>query len=142
MNLANEWNIPYMETSAKNSTVVNNLFTEIVKEMNFKLSKGNGHTRKEKKKMKKLTNLSINSNVNNKTSSSSDSNSFSSNNTKESAKMKLKKANYDKRMSNCDFFQDCCTACFCCCYRDSSTSYLPPDVNYYSKGSKSKCSIL
>lgn len=129
-----------METSAKNSTVVNSLFTEIVKEMNFKLSTGNGNTRKEKKKIKKLTNLSINSNVNNKTNSSSDSNSFSSSNTKESAKMKLKKANYDKGMSKCDFFQDC-TACFCC-YRDSSKTYLPPDVNYYSKGSKSKCSIL
>lgn len=62
-NLANEWMIPYLETSAKNSTIVNSLFTEIVKEMNFKLNISN-HGRKDKKKFKKLTNMTINSSTN------------------------------------------------------------------------------
>lgn len=36
IDLANEWSIPYIQTSAKSSLIVNSLFTEIVKEMNFK----------------------------------------------------------------------------------------------------------
>ena len=54
--LANEWSVPYLETSAKNSTIVNSLFTEIVKEMNLKTIIQNGSNRKEKKKLKKLGN--------------------------------------------------------------------------------------
>lgn len=52
LSLASEWNIPYVETSAKNSPVVNSLFTEIVKEMNLKSShSGYGnYGRKDKKK--------------------------------------------------------------------------------------------
>jgi len=37
--LANEWNIPYMESSAKNTKNVNDLFAEIVKQMNLQPSK-------------------------------------------------------------------------------------------------------
>jgi small GTP-binding protein len=52
--LANEWNIPYVETSAKNSAIVNSLFTEIVKEMNLKSFQSYGNqSRKEKKKKQK-----------------------------------------------------------------------------------------
>ena len=60
--LANQWSIPYIETSAKNSTIVNGLFTEIVKEMNYKSnSHHSSHGRKEKKKFKKLNNLTMSS---------------------------------------------------------------------------------
>jgi hypothetical protein len=50
--LANEWSIPYVETSAKNSHIVNSLFTEIVKEMNIKSNLFNGSKYKKKKKKK------------------------------------------------------------------------------------------
>jgi len=62
--LANEWSVPYLETSAKNSTIVNSLFTEMVKEMNFKLFINHHHhyhqshlsKRQQKKKEKKKLN--------------------------------------------------------------------------------------
>ncbi len=62
--LANEWSVPYLETSAKNSTIVNSLFTEMVKEMNFKLFLNHHHhyhqshlsKRQQKKKEKKKLN--------------------------------------------------------------------------------------
>lgn len=73
-NLANEWSIPYLETSAKNSTIVNSLFTEIVKEMNFKSNSNHSHGRKEKKKFKKLTNMTINSQHNDTQNSTTYSN--------------------------------------------------------------------
>lgn len=59
--LASQWSIPYIETSAKNSTIVNSLFTEIVKEMNYKSSNHHSHGRKEKKKFKKLNNMTMSS---------------------------------------------------------------------------------
>jgi small GTP-binding protein len=53
--MANEWNVPYIETSAKNSTIVNSLFAEIVKEVNLKMSHHQNYhqSRKEKKKKQK-----------------------------------------------------------------------------------------
>ena len=54
--LANEWSIPYIETSAKNSHIVNSLFTEIVKEMNIKSNLFNGSKYKKKKKKKSSKN--------------------------------------------------------------------------------------
>ena len=54
--LANEWNIPYVETSAKNSAVVNSLFTEVVKEMNLKaFQSGYGNYGRNKEKKKKVS---------------------------------------------------------------------------------------
>ena len=35
VNLANEWQVPFLETSAKNSKNINTLFTEIVRQMNL-----------------------------------------------------------------------------------------------------------
>lgn len=69
-NLAREWNIPYVETSAKSSLLVNSLFTEIVKEMNILSKSNSGHqsfygqqSRKEKKKLKKLKKLTLNNHL-------------------------------------------------------------------------------
>jgi Ras-related protein Rap-2C len=52
--LANEWMVPYIETTAKNSIIVNNLFTEIVKEMNFQYISNTDKKRKSKTKKSKL----------------------------------------------------------------------------------------
>jgi small GTP-binding protein len=51
--LAAEWSVPYIETSAKNSLIVNSLFIEIVKEMNFKLTALKRNKKKGPKKPKK-----------------------------------------------------------------------------------------
>lgn len=140
-NLANEWSIPYMETSAKNSTIVNSLFTEIVKEMNFKLYSHGLKTRKEKKKFKKLNKLSLNSNVNNKTHLSSNSNSFMSN--QESEKMKLKKASYEKGLVKCSLFQ-CCKSCLCVSDSHNNKSYSTrsSEDKFFKTNDKPACAIL
>jgi len=153
-NLANEWNIPYMETSAKHSTIVNSLFTEVVKEMNFKLfTHSIKKSRKDKKKLKKLKNLSINSgsvnnnNNNNKTdTSSSNSNSFASSNANELEKMKLKKANYERSLAKCGLFHSC-KSCFC--IQDPSHkgyNTRSSDIDFYTassdKNNNNKCAIL
>lgn len=53
--LANEWSIPYIQTSAKSSLIVNSLFTEIVKEMNFKSFNSNyGIYNRNKDKKKRV----------------------------------------------------------------------------------------
>lgn len=142
-NLANEWNIPYMETSAKNSTIVNSLFTEIVKEMNFKLFTHNVKSRKDKKKkFKKLNNLSINSNVNNKTHFSSNSKSFNSE-SEDAEKLKLKKANYEKSLKKCSLIA-CCKSCFCVSQEHKTKSYSTrsSDDTFYDPDTKTRCSIL
>lgn len=145
--LANEWNIPYMETSAKNSTIVNSLFTEIVKEMNFKLFTSNVKSRKDKKKkFKKLNNLSINSNVNNKTHLSADSKSFSSSASQDAEKMKLKRANYEKSLQKCSLVA-CCRSCFSVNeagdHKTISYSTRSSDDTFYNSDVKmSRCSIL
>ena len=54
--LARAWGISYVETSAKSATLVNGLFTEIVREMNKNCSlKANDHNRYKDKKKKKTT---------------------------------------------------------------------------------------
>lgn len=50
--LAQEWCVPYVETSAKNSTIVNSLFAEIVKEVNVKVSSGSGYYSSGRRKIK------------------------------------------------------------------------------------------
>ena len=54
--LAAEWSVPYIETSAKNSLIVNSLFIEIVKEMNFKLAALKRNKKKSSIKSKKKGN--------------------------------------------------------------------------------------
>ena len=57
--LARGWGVPYVETSAKNSMLVNALFTEIVKEMNKNGNlNANDYGYKDKAKKKKIKNLS------------------------------------------------------------------------------------
>ena len=51
--LANEYNIPYMETSALNSSIVNSLFCEIVNEINIKKGNYGSQGRKNKSKQAK-----------------------------------------------------------------------------------------
>jgi GTPase SAR1 family protein len=83
--LANEWSIPYIETTAKNSHIVNSLFTEIVKEMNVKSNLFNGNKyKKKKKKSKKDKKLSSHKLVSNNSSNNNliINSSSSSNNTK------------------------------------------------------------
>ena len=54
--LARGWNVPYVETSAKNAPLVNVLFTEIVKEMNKNGNlNGNDYGYREKKNRKNLS---------------------------------------------------------------------------------------
>ena len=125
-----------METSAKNSTIVNSLFCEVVKEMNFKLFASNvKKSRKEKKKFKKLHNLSLNSSVNKNAQFSSPFNSTSH---EDSEKMKLKKASYEKSMAKCSLFT-CCKSCVCI---GDSQKPKPPKYGFYDADQKSKCSIL
>ncbi len=159
-NLANEWNIPFMETSAKNSTIVNSLFTEVVKEMNFKLFTNSiKKSRKDKKKLKKLKNLSsINSSVNNPNNShnnnnntsnktdSSNSNSFASSNIHELEKMKFKKANYERSIQKCGLLH-ACKSCFCCIQDPAIKKGLngrTSENDFYSANAsgKSNCTIL
>ncbi len=145
-----------METSAKNSTIVNSLFTEVVKEMNFKLFANSiKKSRKDKKKLKKLKSLNtINNSVNNSNIShnrsnktdSSNSNSFASNNIHELEKMKLKKNSYEKSLNKCRLFE-VCKSCFCCIpdpaiikglgKRESENDFYSANVT-----DKSKCTIL
>lgn len=56
--LATQWRIPYIETSAKNSAIVNTLFTEIVKEMNFKSNLFSGNHKKKNKNKDSNNNVS------------------------------------------------------------------------------------
>lgn len=121
--LANEWSVPYIETSAKNSTIVNCLFTEIVKEMNIKSMHPHGNSRKEKKKSKKLNTQinTTNSNGTNKTtlsnnSSSSYSNSFKDSTITDSAS-KFKTTKYTKSPQF-----TCIHLCCCCLIRNSNSS--------------------
>ena len=147
-----------METSAKNSTIVNSLFTEVVKEMNFKLFTNSiKKSRKDKKKLKKLKNLSsINSSVNNPSNShnnstsnktdSSNSNSFASSNIHELEKMKLKKANYERSLQKCGLFH-ACKSCFCCIQDPAVKKGLAvrtSENDFYTANTsgKSKCTIL
>ena len=53
LNLANEWKIPYLQTSAKNSLVVDHLFAELVKEMNLNFINSNYGIYNRKKDKKK-----------------------------------------------------------------------------------------
>lgn len=137
--LANEWNIPYMETSAKNSTIVNSLFTEVVKEMNFKLFTSSvKKSRKEKKKFKKLNNLSLNSNVNIK-SQLSPFNSSGHENDKEL--MRLKKVNYEKSITKCTLL-GCCRSCICIGDSNKPNLKYEKPYKFYDADRSSKCSIL
>lgn len=139
--LANEWNIPYMETSAKNSTIVNSLFTEVVKEMNFKLFTSSvKKSRKEKKKFKKLNNLSLNSNVNIK-SQLSPFNSSGHENNKDTELMRLKKANYEKSITKCSLLR-CCRACICIGDSHKPRLKYEKPYDFYDADRSSKCSIL
>lgn len=135
--LANEWSVPYVETSAKNSTIVNSLFTEIVKEMNIKSNNLYGNSRKDKKKLKKLTSslttnhmsnsLSSNSNSKSKTLSNHSSSSYSSSATKQStittmhsgpAEVTYKKpdpANGKADMTKKNMCKTCLLSLCCCC---------------------------
>lgn len=135
--LANEWCVPYIETSAKNSTIVNCLFAEIVKEMNVKNNYFYGN-KKEKKKSKKLTLPVLDKNGTNKTntSDSSYSNSF-----KETTKFKKPSSGLIKSH-----------LCFGCCFLRKEKSknctssnnniieYSFSDKN--SRKSVNSCSIL
>ena len=84
LDVAKEWNVPYVETTAKNSSIVNSLFAEIVKEINLKLISHthNNCSRKEKKRFKRSV----------KTSKGGSSKS-SSRKSNDSIKKKVKEAN-------------------------------------------------
>lgn len=113
-NLANEWSIPYIETSAKNSAIVNCLFTEIVKEMNIKSSNQFGNSRKDKKKSKKSNTpiLNTNNNTNSKTTASNhSSSSYSSSFRESSTKFKTPNSKFKKSRFSC--------LNFCCCVKSS-----------------------
>lgn len=133
--LANEWCVPYIETSAKNSTIVNCLFAEIVKEMNLKSNINYGN-KKDRKKSKKLS-LPVLDGTN-KTNSSDSS---YSNSLKETTNFKKPKSGFIKSH-----------LCFGCCRlkQDKSKNcnssnnniieYSFSDKN--SPNSYSSCSIL
>ena len=132
--LANQWNVPYIETSAKNSTIVNSLFTEIVKEMNLKSIGLNGSNRKEKKtKLKKSSNQEP-------------INSFSP---PLSAKLKNEKKLKKDCYENENFFRTYLCCC-CCCFGSSHSRRLHNSSNNTSNNSedfndtdnKSSCNIL
>ncbi|CAF0831791.1 unnamed protein product [Brachionus calyciflorus] len=109
-NLANEWCVPYIETSAKNSTIVNCLFTEIVKEMNLKSNSYYGNNRKDKKKIKKANTPGLNRlNDPNGTNKTTSSDSSYSNSFKETTKFKKSNSNFLKSNS----LLSCC-----CCFSD------------------------
>lgn len=150
LELAAEWNIPYVETSAKNSLIVNSLFTEIVKEMNLKTFNSYGHTRKEKKKLKKLS-AKLAGNVNpavagnRRTLFSNNSSSYASslkdstiNNSQTNFNTNTASSNTSASLATAAVMNDKkkfsylklrCLACFECCCLDS-----PDDV--YTKNSK------
>ena len=140
--LANEWMVPYMETSAKNSSIVNTLFTEIVKEMNFKSTSHGSSGRKEKKKFKMLNNMNVSSNIGNRANLSNNSSHSFTSNPKEST-AKFKKADYDAHLSSCSFFNNC-TKCFC--VRSSpNKSYSATNRSsnsFYGQETSNRCSIL
>lgn len=135
--LANEWCVPYIETSAKNSTIVNCLFAEVVKEMNLKCNYFYGN-KKDKKKNKKLTLPVLNKNGTNKTntSDSSYSNSF-----KETTKFKKSSSGFIKS-------QFCSGCCFlrqkkpknCTSSNNNIIEYSFSDKN--SRKAVNSCSIL
>lgn len=147
-NLANEWCVPYIETSAKNSTIVNCLFTEIVKEMNIKSNSYSGNNRKDKKKMKKIS-MPVLTKINdpngtNGTNKTSLSSSSYSNSLKETTK--FKKPNFFKsRLA----YLPCCCCCIlskqnesknCNTSNNNIIEYSFNDKD--SKHSDSSCSIL
>ena len=116
-----------METSAKNSTIVNSLFTEVVKEMNFKSNSHHSHLRKEKKKFKKFNNMTTMS-------------SSCHNDTQNSITFSHKKIIASKQNKSSARFSSFC--CLCCCCRDS----FSPRGSVNSSNDLSKpdrvCSIL
>ncbi|RNA30425.1 ras-related Rap-2b [Brachionus plicatilis] len=140
-NLANEWCVPYIETSAKNSTIVNCLFAEIVKEMNLKSNNYYGN-KKDRKKSKKLP-LPVLDKLNhhNGTNKTSSSDSSYSNSFKETTKFKKSSSGFIKSR-----------LCFGCCRlpQDKSKNcnssnnniveYSFSDKN--SRRTDSSCSIL
>ena len=164
--LASQWCIPYIETSAKNSAIVNCLFTEIVKEMNIKSnSYYNGRFGKDKKKCKPSKKQSAKSGANllsstntttttttltNQTKTSLSHNStlsFSSN----KGASKFKQGSGDGCLDQDP--EDCCCCCYClscACFRrcgnDSSanTSVDYGYDNHHSSGGKkhSSCTIV
>lgn len=144
-NLANEWCVPYIETSAKNSTIVNCLFTEIVKEMNMQSNSYYGNNRKDKKKLKKISMPVLNKlsdpNGTNKTNSTSSS---YSNSLKETTKFKKPNSNFIKS----HLYLPCC----CCVLKKqkeskncntSNNNIIEYSFNEKeSKSSNGSCSIL
>jgi small GTP-binding protein len=71
--LANEWNSPYVETSAKNPLLVNGLFAEVVKEINlkhFKNRSGGTNQRRNKKDKNRKNPKNKSKKCNSKSSSS------------------------------------------------------------------------
>lgn len=149
-NLANEWSIPYMETSAKNSTIVNSLFTEIVKEMNIKSNSYYGNSRKEKKKSKKISSISTNTTGSNNKTTLSNHSTSSYTSSKNSAAARFK-----KRKSDSDDCCDCCSSCscssfwrylcccfLCCCPRNNCCDCTSNnDISYQTKSNKF-CSVF
>ena len=116
-NLAREWGIPYIETSAKNSYIVNSLFTEIVKEMNT-IANSNyyGYGRKDKKhkKLKKLTLNNSSNNNSNKTMLTNHLSASYASSDLTAASAKFKELNSDSDDAS-GFFSSCCRI-FCCSY--------------------------
>ena len=132
--LAQEWGIPYIETSAKNSNIVNSLFTEIVKEMNIISNSYYGYGRKDKKHKKKLKKLNQNKNssINNNNASSKTaaltnhlSASYASSKADLTASSKFKEMNGDSHATGflascCRYLCCCCCCCTCCSSATSS----------------------
>jgi hypothetical protein len=149
--LANEWCVPYIETSAKNSTIVNSLFTEIVKEMNIKSSMYGNSNRKEKKKFKKInyintnTNSSTNNilnNTNKTTLSNHSASSYMSSKESSSASTKFKKRNSNDEgcCMSCGFYNF--LPCFCCGIRSLNCEESSEKSSYSNESHKRTCSIL